>query len=224
MPAFKNIKLVLTDIEGTTSDIEFVKNVLFPYSAKKLPKFLNKHHLREDVRALLNELPEPDLDKKTKALLNFIKEDVKHPVLKTLQGYIWQEGYEQGEYKSHLYPDVKPKLEKWHSSGVVLGIYSSGSIEAQKLFFSHTISGNILPLFHYQFDLSIGGKKESLSYKKILQKTGFEGSSVLFLSDIEEELFAAKAAGLHVLQIVRPGTKISESMPSATSFSGIELN
>jgi enolase-phosphatase E1 len=223
MPEFKSIQILLIDIEGTTSDIRFAKDVLFPYSAKHMAEFLKANAQKPAIQNQLKNMVQNDVPSQTSQLLQWITNDVKHPVLKAIQGYIWKDAYEKGEFKSHLYPDVKPALEAWRKQGLQLAIYSSGSVAAQKQFYTYTIEGDLLPLFSHHFDLEVGGKKETKSYIQIANNLGTNAQNILFLSDIEEELLAAQSAGLQVIHIVRPGTEKSTNYPHAENFTQIKL-
>ena len=215
----QNVKLILTDIEGTTSSITFVKDVLFPYAADHLPAFVKEHINDENVQTALQQTAQlaaedgdvinaDDTDALIAKLLQWISEDRKATPLKALQGLIWKTGYEQGDYKAHMYPDATEYLKKWHDSGLPLYVYSSGSVKAQELFFGYSQDGNLLPLFKGHFDTLMGGKRETQSYLNILaelQKThaGLNAADVLFLSDIKEELDAAKEAGMQTVWLLR---------------------
>ncbi|MEC8443339.1 MAG: acireductone synthase [Pseudomonadota bacterium] len=215
----QNVKLILTDIEGTTSSISFVKDVLFPYAADHLPAFVKANLNDEKVQTALQQTAElaaedgdvinaDDTDALITKLLQWISEDRKATPLKTLQGLIWKTGYENGDYQAHMYPDATEYLKKWHDSGLPLYVYSSGSVKAQELFFGYSQDGNLLPLFKGHFDTLVGGKRETQSYRNILaelQKThaGLNAKDVLFLSDIKEELDAAKEAGMQTVWLVR---------------------
>jgi enolase-phosphatase E1 len=215
-----SLRYILLDIEGTCSDIHFVKEVLFPYSARELRNFLSENRHTPKVVEALRGLSAQDLEGATIELQRMIREDVKHPSLKSLQGMIWKKGFESGEFKSPLYPDVEPALKKWRAQGLRLGIYSSGSVAAQKLFWKHTELGDFTNYFGDHFDLEIGGKKEPASYQKIAQSTGCTPQQILFLSDLPDEIRAALAAGLRALQIVRPGTAPTQ-LQSAAQFGQI---
>jgi enolase-phosphatase E1 len=214
-----NVKLILTDIEGTTSSISFVKDVLFPYAAEHLPAFVKANLNDEKVQTALQQTAEiaavdgnvinaDDTDALVAKLLQWISEDRKATPLKALQGLIWKTGYENGDYQAHMYPDATEYLKKWHDNGLPLYVYSSGSVKAQELFFGYSQDGNLLPLFKGHFDTLVGGKRETQSYLNILaelQKTysDLNASDVLFLSDIKEELDAAKEAGMQTVWLVR---------------------
>jgi enolase-phosphatase E1 len=215
----QNIKLILTDIEGTTSSISFVKDVLFPYAAKHLPAYVKQHIEDDVVKTALQQTAElagadgieidvKNTDQLIKQLLAWITEDRKATPLKTIQGLIWKTGYENGDYQAHMYPDATEYLKKWHREGMPLYVYSSGSVKAQKLFFGYSQDGDLLPLFNGHFDTQVGGKRDAQSYKNILvelQKKHSElnAEDVLFLSDIKEELDAARDAGIQTVWLIR---------------------
>lgn len=205
-PQFQNVEFVLMDIEGTTTRIDFVKEVLFPYSAKEMRSYIEIHRDDGIVLDSLHDTGKPTTDEAIKQLLEWIKNDVKHPALKTLQGLIWEKGYKNGDFQSHLYEDVLPAWERWKASGLHLGIYSSGSVAAQKLLFSYSEKGNVLKFLDAHFDLGVGGKRDVASYAKIANALKLPAEKILFLSDVHEELDAAQKAGLQTGHIVRPGT------------------
>lgn len=229
------IKLILTDIEGTTSSISFVKDVLFPYAAEHLPAYVRAH--ADDLRSLLADtaalsttegrpVASDDTEALIQVLLDWIAADKKATPLKTLQGLIWQAGYESGAYRAHMYPDATAALRHWHACGLPLYVYSSGSVAAQKLFFAHSEDGNLLPLFSGHFDTQVGGKREAESYRRIaaeLQRThGINAAEMLFLSDIKEELDAARAAGLQTAWLVRDEPLPAQpAHPAVASFSDL---
>jgi enolase-phosphatase E1 len=204
------LRAILTDIEGTTSSIAFVKDVLFPYSRERLPAFVEAHAGQPEVQHWLAEtareagVPESDREAIIATLLRWIAEDRKATPLKALQGMIWREGYETGAYRAHMYPEVAAKLREWKARGLRLYVYSSGSVAAQKLFFAHSEAGDLTPLFDGYFDTEIGGKREADSYSRIVSGMGVPAAEVLFLSDIAAELDAARAAGLRTMQLCRP--------------------
>ena len=202
------IKAIVTDIEGTTSSLSFVKDVLFPYARKELPDFVKQHKAETEIASILNDVAqivgEPlSVDAVIAQLLQWIDEDQKITPLKSLQGLIWQYGYEQGDFKGHIYQDAVEQLKIWHEQGILLYVYSSGSVYAQKLLFAHTEFGDLTPLFSDYFDTRIGGKKESASYQRIAEKIALPAEQLLFLSDIKEELDAAKQAGFNTVQLFR---------------------
>ncbi|MBO1073087.1 acireductone synthase [Roseomonas marmotae] len=199
------ISAVLTDIEGTTTAISFVKEALFPYARAALEEFLAAHGDEPEVAACLAEarrLAEPGEDAPA-ALRRWMDEDAKVTPLKTLQGLIWRQGYLDGRLRGHLWPDVAPCLRAWARAGIGLHVYSSGSVAAQKLLFGHSEAGDLAGLFGGFFDTHIGGKREAASYAAIGRGLHLPPESILFLSDIAEELDAAAAAGLRTCQLVR---------------------
>lgn len=230
------IRAIITDIEGTTSSISFVKDVLFPYAAEKLPEYVRQHRqdpaVQEQLRATagLSGVDVDDTEALIGQLLLWLREDKKITPLKALQGLIWQYGYEQGAYRAHIYPDAVQQLKLWHGQGVPLYVYSSGSIHAQKLFFQYSEAGDLRSLFTDYFDTTSGPKQESYSYREITRAIGIPASEQLFLSDIEGELNAAQQAGLQTCWLVREkdsprwGSDLSTSSHRAVnSFQRINL-
>ena len=194
-------RVILTDIEGTTSSISFVKNVLFPYARKALPGFIATHGNEPDVRhwldAVATEIGGACQDSLVaETLQGWIDQDRKHTALKALQGKIWETGYRNGDYKAHFYPEVAAVLKGWHAAGLPLYVYSSGSVPAQKQFFGFSDAGDLTALVSGWFDTEIGGKREAESYRRIVDAIGVPAGEILFLSDVVEELDAARDAGL----------------------------
>lgn len=193
--------VILTDIEGTTSSISFVKNVLFPYARKALPAFVAAHGQQPEVRRWLDAVAveiggacQDSLIVET--LQGWIDQDRKHTALKALQGMIWESGYRNGDYKAHFYPEVAAVLKGWHAEGKPLYVYSSGSVPAQKQFFGFSEAGDLTGLVSGWFDTEVGGKREADSYRHIVKTIGVPAGQVVFLSDVVEELDAAREAGL----------------------------
>ena len=202
------IKAIVTDIEGTTSSILFVKEVLFPYARANLADYVRSHATEPHIKSLLEDVCkevglELSIEHVITQLIQWIDEDKKVTPLKSLQGLIWEAGYRQGDFKGHLYPDAAENLKAWKAKGLDLYIYSSGSVYAQKLLFAHTEYGDLTPLFSGYFDTHIGGKKEPASYNAIAGQLAMPTNRLLFLSDIKEELDAAKAAGFETIWLVR---------------------
>lgn len=212
-------RAIVTDIEGTTSAISFVRDVLFPYADERLDAYVAAHRTDPVVASAMAEAavcagePEADDARVLAHLHAWIAEDRKITPLKTLQGLIWQEGYASTGLLGHLYPDVPPVLRAWNAAGIQLYVYSSGSIAAQKVLFAHTFAGDLTPLFAGYFDTTIGAKRESASYTAIAAETGFHPDEMLFLSDVEAELDAARAAGLRTARLLRP----DDTPPGATT-------
>lgn len=222
------IKAILTDIEGTTSSLAFVKDVLFPYSRSRLADFLRTHGHKPAVRAQLEEVrrlagrADLDLHGLVETLTRWIDEDRKLTPLKALQGMIWEEGFRRGDFQGHIYEDAVRGLRRWKQQGLKLYVFSSGSVQAQKLLFAHTGYGDLTPLFDGYFDTTVGAKKQVESYRRIAAAVGLLPQEILFLSDIKEELDAARAAGLRTIQLVRgPETVPAPDHPQARSFDEI---
>lgn len=223
------IRAVLTDIEGTTSSIAFVKDVLFPYAREHIAGFVETHGGDPAVRTLLDEaclkagkqLSDAEV---VQQLITWIDEDRKITSLKALQGMIWKTGYRQGDFTGHIYEDAARKLRDWHAAGLQLYVFSSGSVPAQKLIFGYSDFGDLTSLFSGYFDTRIGSKRDIKAYHAITQAIDLPAGTILFLSDIAEELDAARAAGLHTLQLVRQGTIPSSAHPQARDFDGIDLS
>jgi enolase-phosphatase E1 len=202
------IGAILTDIEGTTSSISFVKDVLFPYARRALPGFVAERRGDPEVRQWLDAVATEhgamcSDEMIVEILQGWIDEDRKHTALKALQGMVWKAGYHDADFTAHLYPDAGPALRRWHAQGLPLYVYSSGSVPAQQLFFGHSDAGDLTSLFSGWFDTEIGGKREADSYRRIAQRIGLPPAQILFLSDVVEELDAARVAGLQTVLIDR---------------------
>ena len=224
------IKAIVTDIEGTTSSIRFVHEVLFPYARENIGEFVHANAEDLNVVSHLNDVrlevgQDLDLDGVVDQLVQWIDEDKKITPLKALQGMIWEEGYYKGELTGHLYDDAIEYLRKWHDKGIKLYVFSSGSVQAQKLLFGHSDAGDLTPLFSGYYDTRIGNKREAEAYRKIVQDIDLPANEILFLSDIVEELDAASEAGMKTIMLVRdesPAT--SQSHTQVKNFSEIDLN
>lgn len=222
------IRAIVTDIEGTTSDIRFVHNVLFPYARERLPAFLNAQQYIEPVKTILDNLreeiaqPEATTADLLDTLVQFMDEDRKSTPLKALQGIIWRDGYVNGDFTGHLYPDVLPALEKWKAKGIDLYVYSSGSVAAQKLLFGYSDEGDITHLFSGYFDTLVGAKREVQSYRNIAEQLGVPSGQILFLSDIHQELDAAAQAGLRTIQLIRGDHDAASHHHQVSSFDHIK--
>ena len=210
---------VLTDIEGTTTPIAFVRDILFPYARARLPALLaaGGAEVAAELAAVRELAPGQD---PLAALLRWMDEDAKVTPLKALQGMIWAEGYATAALKAPLYDDVAPCLRAWSAAGLRLAVYSSGSVAAQKQVFGHSTAGDLVGLFDGFYDTRVGGKREPDSYGRLAIAIGLPPVEVLFLSDVEAELDAAAAAGLRTCQVVRAsdGTEASERHMLAADF------
>lgn len=229
------IEAIVTDIEGTTSSIAFVKEVLFPYAAAAIPEHVRQRRHDPDVAAILDAvadaggLPRDDIEALIAQLLRWIAEDKKITPLKTLQGLVWRAGYETGAYRAHIYPDAAAGLRAWHARGIRLYVYSSGSIAAQRLFFRYSAAGDLSGLFEGHFDTTTGPKRSADSYRAIAAAIGLPADRILFLSDIKAELDAALEAGMKTCWLQRPddisATDIVESPhASARLFDDIPID
>ena len=201
------IRAIVTDIEGTTSSISFVKDVLFPYARKQIPAFVRKNEkqvigLLDEVRAF-EKNPKLSTDEVIATLQRWIDEDQKITPLKALQGMIWQTGYAAGDFKGHIYDDALEGLQRWHAAGIKLYVYSSGSVPAQKLLFGYTPRGDLTPLFSGYFDTATGPKLEAESYRKIASQINASPNTILFLSDNPQEINAATEAGMETILVDR---------------------
>jgi len=212
---------VLTDIEGTTTSIAFVKDRLFPFAEAALEEFLRDHGAEPEVAAILDEVRAAAPGQAPVAALRaWMAADAKVTPLKALQGLIWRQGYLDGRLKGHLWPDVAPCLRAWSAGGVRLAVYSSGSAEAQRLLFGHSEAGDLASLFAGFFDTRMGAKREAPSYTAIAAALALPPGEILFLSDVAEELDAAAAAGMRTCQLVRAadGTRGSGRHREAADF------
>lgn len=223
------IQAILTDIEGTTSSLSFVKDVLFPYSRAHLADFVRAQAHTPTVRAQLDEVSRLagrtlTLDEVIAQLIAWIDADKKITPLKALQGLIWEAGYKQGDYQGHMYEDAVRQLRAWKQRGLKLYVFSSGSVLAQKLLFGHTAWGDLTPLFSDYFDTTIGNKREAAAYHAIAGKIDLPPADILFLSDIREELDAAHAAGMHTVWLVRDGAPPTDARhPLARNFDEVRV-
>jgi enolase-phosphatase E1 len=205
---------ILMDIEGTTSSISFVKDVLFPYFLLNIDDINKLSNIKEvkyafgEVLRIVKREENRDITTSEEVILELKKwsvQDLKITPLKTLQGILWQKGYQNGELLGHVYDDVPVMLENWNFLGKKMGIFSSGSVNAQKLLFSHSVKGNLSIYFSNYFDTNIGSKRDSDTYSLITKILALPSNRILFLSDVIEELAAADMAGMKTIQITREG-------------------
>lgn len=226
---------ILTDIEGTTTSISFVYDTLFPYAEARLEEgcrraagdpevaravaTLRREH--EAERAAGAEVP--DFGDGAPYARHLMRSDRKSTGLKALQGLLWAEGYRSGEIRGHLYPDVPAALERWRRAGLRLRVFSSGSVQAQRLLFGHSEAGDLTPLFEGFHDTTTGPKLEAGSYRAIAAAFALPPGDVLFLSDVRGELDAARAAGFETGMLLRPGNRPAEPGPHPTYASFAEI-
>ncbi len=211
-------RYILTDIEGTTTSIDFVVETLFPYFRQHVHAFVAQHVAQPSVQTAIADTQQTiwveenrhiSPDEAIEQLIAWSISDRKHTALKALQGEIWREGYLSGALKGHLYADVLPALRRWQAAGIQMGVYSSGSVAAQKLLFGYSVEGNITPFFSHYFDTHIGHKREVSAYQNIINVLAILPQEILFLSDVAAELDAAQAAGMMTCQLVREKTVAS---------------
>lgn len=229
------ISAILTDIEGTTSSISFIKDVLFPYARRAMPGFVAENRDDPEVRRWLDQVAMEhgsicSDDVIVETLQGWIDQDRKHTALKALQGMIWQAGYVDADFTAPIYPDADLALWRWHDSGFPIYVYSSGSVPAQKLFFGYSTAGDLTRLISGWFDTEIGSKRDAGSYARIAERIGVAPADLLFLSDVVEELDAAREAGLQTVLVDRredyPQPREGDAAnghPRVTSFTDIAL-
>lgn len=220
-------EFILMDIEGTTTSVAFVFETLFPFFVKHFREVLPKHGDQDEIKRQIQSVKSTVLEEEGKTisdeeamqqLEDWVRNDRKHTALKALQGIVWRTGYENGELKSHIYEDVPPTLETWKTNSIHMGIYSSGSIAAQKLLYANTDFGDLTTYLSHHFDTTSGHKREEHSYRNIAEQIGLNPGKILFLSDAIAELDAARSAGMDTIHVVRPGTEIGQDHPVARDF------
>jgi enolase-phosphatase E1 len=237
---------ILLDIEGTTSSVSFVYDVMFPFVRRELQRYLQSHWNDSDLQLACDQIAQDvshaSLDEWARAaaagdsaarqslvateVTRLMDGDVKATGLKQLQGLIWEDGFRSGELRAHVYDDVPPALQAWRARGIDVRIYSSGSIQAQKLFFGHTIAGDLLPLLSGHYDTTTGPKKEAGSYAQIASAFGMRPAEILFVSDVVAELDAARTAGMQTALALRAGNAAAAAgheHRELRSFAEVEL-
>lgn len=228
-PLSPAMRAVLTDIEGTTTPLSFVLDVLFPYARRRLDDAWasGEPRFEESLRLLRQEYEEEKLSGMDLPTFGapyahwLMDRDRKSTGLKKLQGILWEDGYRSGELKGEVYPDVTEALRAWKERGIRVRIFSSGSVLAQKLLFGYSDQGDLLPYFEGFHDTTTGPKQSPESYAAIAESFGLSPGNILFLSDVTAELDAARAAGLQTGLLLRPGNKPAEANghPVYRSFS-----
>ncbi len=219
---------MLLDIEGTTTPLDFVYKALFPYARSHLRQFLSRNLLFPEVSAdiaklheehrvdteqglnpplLRNNTPKEELESVAEYIEWLMDRDRKSTSLKSLQGRIWEEGYKRGELRGQVFDDVPPALQRWQKQGKKISIFSSGSVLAQKLLFTHTTAGDLSRHISHYFDTTVGSKTDKRSYQKIASVLQILPTEIVFISDVSIELDAAKSAGMHTLLCLRPGNR-----------------
>lgn len=222
------IRGILLDIEGTTTPISFVHDVLFPYARTQVKSYLTRYldspetaanlaqlrkehasDVAQDLKppALLNETRDAEINSLMSYIEWLIDRDRKSSGLKELQGKIWKQGYLDGTLQAPLFPDVLPALERWRRAGLRIAIFSSGSVLAQKLLFGHTQAGDVTTFIDSYFDTTTGPKLAMESYRLIAADIAVPVQEILFISDVATELDAAKGAGFQTRLCIRPGNQ-----------------
>ncbi|GGI90157.1 acireductone synthase [Shewanella gelidii] len=224
------IRAIVVDTAGTTTDLNFIQDVLFPYSAEVLPEFLTKNQDNvlvdiciSDVKDIALE-PEASLERVIEILQQWVAEDRKVTPLKTLQGMIWQQGYRDDKFKGHIFPDFIDAIKHFKDNNVRVYSFSSGSVDAQKLLFAHSDGGDLTHLFDGHFDTRTGNKLDKQAYSNILNTVSMTPKQVLFVSDIVEELKAADAAGMQTCQMVRSSDQRTGDFKQVTSFDALKIS
>jgi len=239
------VNCILLDIEGTTTPIDFVYQVLFPFARTHVKDYLSRHWttagVQEDLAGLRKEQAadteqglappainagseEGQLESAVAYVHWLMDQDRKSTPLKSLQGKIWEEGYRSGELLSQVFADVPSAMERWHKQGKRICIYSSGSVLAQKLLFGFTVAGDLTPLVSGYFDTGVGAKMEAESYRRIAAALQVPPEKILFVSDVVAELDAAQTAGLQTALSLRPGNRPQPSNSYSAIHSFDELS
>ena len=228
-------RAVVLDIEGTIGDISFVKNVMFPITRNSMPEYvadpqangiadevhevktLLASELKKSIAVITNE-------EITEYLVHCIDTDKKYAPLKSIQGKIWAKSFVSGKLESHLYPDVFHALKRFSEADLLLAVYSSGSITAQKLYFKFSQAGDLTKLIRAWFDTRSGSKKEASSYQRIANDLGLPAQEILFFTDNHEELKAAKKAGWQVAQLLRDLVVPAESFDQHATLDFVQIS
>lgn len=230
-------EVLLLDIEGTTTPVDYVFGTLFPFAKEQVQVFLRTQGHTPEVQADLDLLRQEYAQDVAQGLTvpswstdspegavpyihALIAADRKSTGLKSLQGKIWDQGYREGTLQAQLFADVAPTLQTWVDRAKQIYIFSSGSVQAQEALFRHTEAGDLTPLIRGYFDTRTGPKREAESYRLIAAAIGVEIDRILFISDITAELAAARSAGMQVCLSVRPGNAPTdpENYPVITSL------
>jgi enolase-phosphatase E1 len=243
--ASTRIEAILLDIEGTTTPIAFVADVLFPYARRHLRRHLEQLAASPDYASVLDQLrtehagderagepvaawvdapPAARLESAAGYAEWLMDRDRKSTALKILQGTLWEKGYQRGELVGEVFADVPPALARWQAEGVQVGIFSSGSVLAQQLLFRHSSAGDLTPFLRWYFDTTTGKKADRASYQRIASAMNMRPESIVFLSDVVAELDAARDAGLSTRLSIRPGNApppLPHDHPSIRTFDEI---
>lgn len=225
-----SIQAIVVDTAGTTTDLNFIQDVLFPYSHKVMASFLAQYQQQVLVDCCINDVrdialePEASIERVAEILQLWITEDRKLTPLKTLQGLIWQQGYASLAFQGQIYPDFIDAIKRYRAQGLSVYSFSSGSVDAQKLLFSHSEAGDLTPLFSGHFDMRIGNKLDKQAYQNIHNTIGLQPKQIMFVSDSQEELAAAQAAGMMTCLMCRTDKLIQTDHKQISSFMELHIN
>ena len=213
------VRAIVCDIEGTTTSLSFVHQVLFPISLQQMDRFIHDNWESNLIREELLALDKPSPEEASALLKSWIQTDKKAPVLKSIQGKIWKQSFESGEIRGHVYPDVPVCFKKWKDAGIRTCIFSSGSIEAQTLIFRYSQAGDLTIYIDSYFDTTTGPKRDRASYRKIASAVDLSPREIPFLSDVTQELDAARMAGMQTMHVLREGAVQETQTPHSTATS-----
>jgi enolase-phosphatase E1 len=246
-PLDSGLRAILLDIEGTTTPIAFVYQTLFPYARHKLPQYLQARGRLPETETIFDRLRlehaadvrtavdvprwvDTTVDARDDSIVRYVawlmERDRKSTSLKELQGRIWEEGYQSGELVGAIFEDVAPALNRWGRQGLDVGIFSSGSVLAQKLLFRHSSAGDLTPLLRWHFDTTVGAKIDTASYRRIASAIELPPSTILFVSDVVQELDAARTAGMRTVLSLRPGNAaqpVGHGHPTIRTFDELTI-
>lgn len=226
---------IVTDLDGTTSSIRFVKDVLFVYAEQFLPDFIRQNRNERDVARPLRSLSEKtgievhDTEGLIEQMQQWLREEKPVTELQSLLGLVWEKGYSEGEFQSHVYADVPGCLRKWLDQDINLYVFAPSSEKAQRLFFRYSSQGDLRLLFAGYFDNRLGPRRRSDTYRRMAESVALDPGQMLFISDTEQELDAAAEAGFHTLRMVRREeldkgpSEVHSAHPAVASFEDIDL-
>ncbi|MGA7218445.1 MAG: acireductone synthase [Candidatus Sulfotelmatobacter sp.] len=222
----RGVSSILLDIEGTTTPLDLVHEVLFPFARLHLRRFLSEHRSSPNVVVDIAKLHEEwladvcqglaappsqtkglDVESLVEYIERLMDDDRKSTPLKSLQGKIWEEGYRCGQLKGQVFRDVPPALQRWRTANKNVAIFSSGSVQAQQLLFANTAAGDLRKYISHYFDTTTGSKLDERSYAEIANVLRWTPAEIVFISDVARELDAARSVGFATLLSIRPGNR-----------------
>lgn len=206
IPDIGKARAILLDIEGTTTPVEFVNEKLFSYARENLQSFLDENMEDQSIMKYIDEIKKVSgKSEPIEGVISLMDQDSKLKALKDLQARIWKSGYEKGELKGEVYDDVPPAFKRWIMDGRSIFIYSSGSVESQKMLFQSTKFGDLTKMIEGYFDTAVGSKKDPESYDMISGRIGLDGKNIAFFSDSLEEVEAARESEINSFLVCRSG-------------------